>query len=135
MSPKELGERSGDTVGYRVRLEEVAGQNTRLFFVTEGVLLRRMLSDPELAGVGVVVLDEFHERHLDTDLLLQYKFRIPPTLTFIGWVQILPNIQTTHEERNLGKNSRERELTRREGDWTFDMLREATWISLLRTFG
>lgn len=66
----ELGERLGQRVGYRVRFEEVAGRDTRVFYVTEGVLLRRLLADPELRGVGAVVLDEFHERHLETDLLL-----------------------------------------------------------------
>lgn len=66
----ELGEEVGETVGFQVRFEEVVGPRTRLRFVTEGVLTRRMLSDPELRGVDVVVLDEFHERHLDTDLAL-----------------------------------------------------------------
>lgn len=66
----ELGERVGDTAGYQVRFEEVAGPKTRLRFVTEGVLTRRLLSDPELRGVSVVVLDEFHERHLDGDVAL-----------------------------------------------------------------
>lgn len=66
----ERGEKLGDTVGYQVRFEEVAGPRTRLRFVTEGVLTRRLLSDRELRGVTTVVLDEFHERHLDTDLAL-----------------------------------------------------------------
>ena len=66
----EMGEEVGETVGYQVRYEQVAGPKTRLRFVTEGILTRRFLSDPLLAGVDVVVLDEFHERHLDTDLAL-----------------------------------------------------------------
>src|SRR5260370_1514638 len=66
----ELGERVGDTVGYQVRFEEVAGARTRLRFLTEGILTRRLISDPNLAGVDVVVLDEFHERHLESDLAL-----------------------------------------------------------------
>jgi ATP-dependent helicase HrpB len=64
----ELGEELGRTVGYQVRFERVAGPQTRLHFLTEGVLTRRLLSDPELRGVGAVILDEFHERHLETDL-------------------------------------------------------------------
>jgi ATP-dependent helicase HrpB len=67
---EELGERVGQTVGYQVRFEEVAGPSTRIRFLTEGVLTRRLLSDPQLSRVGVVVLDEFHERHLDADLAL-----------------------------------------------------------------
>ncbi len=66
----ELGEAVGETVGYQVRFEEAIGPRTRLRFVTEGVLTRRLLLDPDLRGVDAVVLDEFHERHLDTDLAL-----------------------------------------------------------------
>jgi ATP-dependent helicase HrpB len=67
---QEMGERPGETVGYQVRFEDVSGPRTRLRFLTEGVLTRRMMSDPELRAVGTVVLDEFHERHLDGDLAL-----------------------------------------------------------------
>ena len=67
---EESGQPLGRRVGYRVRFEEATSRETRLFYVTEGVLLRRILSDPKLEGIGAVVLDEFHERHLDTDLLL-----------------------------------------------------------------
>jgi ATP-dependent helicase HrpB len=66
----ELGERVGETVGYQVRFEDVSGPRTRLRYLTEGVLTRRMLSDPRLRDAGIVVLDEFHERHLETDLAL-----------------------------------------------------------------
>jgi ATP-dependent helicase HrpB len=66
----EMNERLGETVGYQVRFDEVAGPRTRLRFVTEGVLTRRLISDPYLKGVDAVVLDEFHERHLDGDLAL-----------------------------------------------------------------
>ncbi|HEY0386003.1 MAG TPA: ATP-dependent helicase C-terminal domain-containing protein [Pyrinomonadaceae bacterium] len=67
---EERGERVGETVGYQVRFEEVGGARTRLRFLTEGVLTRRLLSDPQLARAGLVVLDEFHERHLSADLAL-----------------------------------------------------------------
>src|SRR4030095_2828878 len=67
---EERGEKLGETVGYQVRFEEVAGPRTRLRFLTEGVLTRRMLSDPDLARAECVVLDEFHERHLEGDLAL-----------------------------------------------------------------
>ncbi len=66
----ERGEPVGGTVGYQVRFEEVAGPRTRLRFLTEGVLTRRMLSDPLLERAGAVVLDEFHERHLEGDVAL-----------------------------------------------------------------
>ncbi len=66
----ELGERVGETAGYQVRFEDVTGPRTRLRFLTEGVLTRRLISDPSLRGASIVILDEFHERHLDTDLAL-----------------------------------------------------------------
>ena len=75
----ERGERVGETVGYQVRFEEVAGPRTRLRYLTEGVLTRRMLSDPDLARVGCVVLDEFHERHLEGDLALALLRRLQRT--------------------------------------------------------
>ncbi len=65
-----LGERVGETVGYAVRGDRKVGARTRIEVVTSGLLVRRLQSDPELAGVGTVVLDECHERHLDADLLL-----------------------------------------------------------------
>jgi ATP-dependent helicase HrpB len=67
---EEMGERAGETVGYQVRFEDVSGPRTRLRFLTEALLTRRLLSAPDLAGVGAVVLDEFHERHLHGDLAL-----------------------------------------------------------------
>jgi ATP-dependent helicase HrpB len=72
----ELGERVGETVGYQVRFEDVSSPRTRIRFVTEGVLTRRLLSDPQLRGTDIVILDEFHERHLDSDLALALLKRI-----------------------------------------------------------
>lgn len=67
---EELGQRLGETVGYTVRFEDVSSARTRIRFVTEGVLTRRLLADPDLSGVSAVVLDEFHERHLQGDVAL-----------------------------------------------------------------
>jgi ATP-dependent helicase HrpB len=75
----ELNEEPGETVGYQVRFEEAVSPRTRLRFVTEGILTRRMLSDPSLKGVGAVVLDEFHERHLESDLALALLKRLQRT--------------------------------------------------------
>ena len=66
----ELEQEVGETVGYQVRFEEKIGARTRLRFVTEGILTRRLITDPMLQGVDAVVLDEFHERHLESDLAL-----------------------------------------------------------------
>ncbi|MBI1949128.1 MAG: ATP-dependent helicase HrpB [Deltaproteobacteria bacterium] len=67
-----LGERPGGTVGYQVRFEKVASKDTRILVVTEGILSRRFLSDALLEGTSVVVLDEFHERSVHTDLALAF---------------------------------------------------------------
>ncbi len=66
----EMGEAVGETVGYQVRFDRKIGPHTRLEFMTEGVLLRRLIGDPYLRGVSAVLIDEFHERHLETDLAL-----------------------------------------------------------------
>lgn len=63
-----LGEEVGETVGYTVRLERRVSPRTRIEVVTEGILTRRLQQDPELAGTGLVIFDEFHERSLDADL-------------------------------------------------------------------
>lgn len=75
----ELGEKVGEAVGYQVRFEDVSSAKTRLRFVTEGVLGRRLLSDPALENVGLVALDEFHERHLAGDLSLALLRRLQET--------------------------------------------------------
>ncbi len=67
---QELGEEPGQRVGYQFRFEKRESQATRLRFLTEGILLRKLSHDPLLRDVDCVVLDEFHERHLTTDLAL-----------------------------------------------------------------
>ncbi|MDH2308198.1 ATP-dependent helicase HrpB [Methylobacterium brachiatum] len=67
-----LGEAVGGTVGLRVRLGSKISARTRIEVVTEGVFTRMILEDPELAGVGAVLFDEFHERSLDADLGLAF---------------------------------------------------------------
>jgi ATP-dependent helicase HrpB len=63
-----LGERAGETVGYRVRFGSKVSRTTRIEVVTEGIFSRQILDDPELGGVAAVLFDEFHERSLDADL-------------------------------------------------------------------
>jgi ATP-dependent helicase HrpB len=75
----ERGEAPGQTIGYTVRFDDVAGPRTRVRFVTEGILVRRLIADPQLRGVAAVILDEFHERHLATDLALALLHRLQRT--------------------------------------------------------
>ncbi len=63
-----LGERVGETIGLRVRLQSLVSAKTRIEIVTEGVFARMIVEDPELTGVAAVLFDEFHERSLDADL-------------------------------------------------------------------
>jgi len=63
-----IGEKAGETVGYRVRMQSRIGPRTRIEIVTEGVFTRMILADPSLDGVAAVIFDEFHERSLDGDL-------------------------------------------------------------------
>src|SRR5262249_24118553 len=58
----------GETVGYRVRLDQRVSARTRIELVTDGLFLRRLQEDPALQGVACVIFDEFHERGLETDL-------------------------------------------------------------------
>ena len=64
----ERGGKVGGEVGYQIRFERVAGADTRICYLTEGILVRRLLGDPHLRGVAAVVFDEFHERHVDADI-------------------------------------------------------------------
>ncbi|MGY4628948.1 ATP-dependent helicase HrpB [Bradyrhizobium sp. USDA 4486] len=65
---KSLGERAGETVGYRVRFGSKISRATRVEVVTEGIFTRQILDDPELSGVAAILFDEFHERSLDADM-------------------------------------------------------------------
>jgi len=66
----ERGQRVGEEIGYRVRFDERVGPRTRIEVLTEGLLTRKLMSDPFLEGVDVVILDELHERHIDGDLAI-----------------------------------------------------------------
>ena len=72
----ERGERVGATVGFTVRFENASGPQTRVRYVTTGVLLRTIQEQPDLPSVACVIFDEVHERHLDSDLLLALVTRL-----------------------------------------------------------
>lgn len=72
----QLGEAVGETVGYQIRLEQAVSPRTRLLVVTEGVLIRKILSDPALSSVDLLIFDEFHERSLQTDLALALSLEV-----------------------------------------------------------
>ncbi|WP_454832847.1 ATP-dependent helicase HrpB [Pseudoxanthomonas wuyuanensis] len=65
---QQLGETVGETVGYRIRFDNKVSKRTRVEVVTEGILTRMIQDDPMLEGIGAILFDEFHERHLSADL-------------------------------------------------------------------
>ncbi|MBV9655929.1 MAG: DEAD/DEAH box helicase, partial [Acetobacteraceae bacterium] len=67
-----LGETAGGRIGYRTRLDAAVSDATVVEVVTEGLLVRRLIADPGLDGVAAVILDEIHERSLESDLALAF---------------------------------------------------------------
>jgi ATP-dependent helicase HrpB len=76
---RSRGAKLGGEVGYQMRLDNVTSAATRICYLTEGVLLRRMLADPDLGGVSAIVFDEFHERHLFGDITLARALQLQET--------------------------------------------------------
>jgi len=77
---QQLGEAVGDTVGYRIRFDNKVSARTRIEVVTEGILTRMLQDDPALEGVGALLFDEFHERHLAGDLGLALALDVQASL-------------------------------------------------------
>ncbi|HHT41265.1 MAG TPA: hypothetical protein GX000_06465 [Actinomyces sp.] len=71
-----IGEKPGARIGWTMRGDRTISSETRIEFTTTGTLLRRLLGDPDLAGVDALILDEVHERHLDSDLALAFALDI-----------------------------------------------------------
>ncbi|MBA3831117.1 MAG: ATP-dependent helicase HrpB [Chthoniobacterales bacterium] len=69
----------GEEVGYQIRFERIVSAKTRIRFVTEGILLRQLLQDPQLRGVSAILFDEFHERHLYGDITLARALQLQET--------------------------------------------------------
>jgi ATP-dependent helicase HrpB len=97
----EMDEPVGQTIGYQVRFEEAISARTRVRFVTEGVLTRRLISDPALKGVSAVILDEFHERHLESDLALALLKRLQRTRQDLRIVVMSATLDTGHVAQYL----------------------------------
>ena len=126
---EQLGEPVGQTIGYRTRLDARTSAATRIEVVTEGILTRMLVSDPELAGVAGVLFDEVHERSLDSDfalaLTLEARAALRPdlrlllmsaTLDVAGFATIIPGLVQVESQgrmfpielRYVGRNSAER---------------------------
>src|SRR6266852_4753770 len=73
----------GTEAGYQIRFEKSGPKGARLWYVTEGILARRLLAAPSLEGVGALVLDEFHERHLPGDVALALAQRLLPRVKVV----------------------------------------------------
>src|SRR5690606_8594880 len=77
---RQRGEEAGDTVGYRIRFESRVSARTRIEVVTEGILTRMLQDEPSLEGVGALLFDEFHGRHLAADLGLALALDVQASL-------------------------------------------------------
>jgi ATP-dependent helicase HrpB len=97
----EMDEPVGQTVGYQVRFEEAISARTRVRFVTEGVLTRRLIADPALKDVSAVILDEFHQRHLESDLALALLKRLQKTRPDLLIVVMSATLDTGHVAQYL----------------------------------
>jgi ATP-dependent helicase HrpB len=75
----ERNVRLGDEVGYQIRFENITSARTRIRFVTEGILLRQLIQDPQLRGISAILFDEFHERHLYGDITLARALHLQAT--------------------------------------------------------
>src|SRR3954470_24703391 len=99
---EELGSRLADSVGYQVRWERIGVPATRLWYVTEGVLTNRLLSGESLPRNSVVILDEFHERHLETDLALALLRRLAPSRSDLRIAIMSATLDADDLSRRLG---------------------------------
>lgn len=102
----EMGSPVGAKVGYQIRLENRASSETRLLFVTEGILSRKMMGDPQLRDWDVVILDEFHERHIHTDLALALLRDAQKSRPDLRIVIMSATLDTSRLEEWLGRSVR-----------------------------
>ena len=94
--------RLGDEVGYQIRFDKVTSENTRIRFVTEGVLLRQLLNDPSMGGISTVIFDEFHERHLYGDITLARALQLQETRRpDLKIIVMSATLDTAHLEKYL----------------------------------
>ncbi|MBF0625895.1 MAG: ATP-dependent helicase HrpB [Magnetococcales bacterium] len=96
------GEAVGERVGYQIRFERRVSRTTRIEILTEGILTRRLQSDPELAGVGLVIFDEFHERSLQADLGLALCLDLRALRADLRLLVMSATLETTTLSRLLG---------------------------------
>lgn len=96
------GDEVGGQVGYKIRLDERSSPRTRIMVVTEGILTRRMLSDPFLEGISCVVLDEFHERSVHADLAIAFVKELMQVREDLMLVVMSATVDTTAVSAYLG---------------------------------
>lgn len=112
---EEVGCRLGNEVGYSIRFEDCTSDKTRIKYMTDGMLLREFLTEPDLAGYSVMIIDEAHERTLSTDVLLglvKVSFRTPyqPSSPRAGHCSLPARLQAPHLERDTERREVQRIL-------------------------
>jgi len=98
-----IGQKTGGLVGYQFRLERVGGRETRLWFLTEGTFLKILQQNPKLDNVGLVVIDEFHERHWQTDLALALLTHIRALSPTLGLAVMSATLETSSLKKYLSE--------------------------------
>ena len=99
---EERGGALGGEVGYQIRLDNVSSPQTRILFVTEGILLRQMLANPSLDGLSTLIFDEFHERHLYGDISLARALDLQESLRpDLKIIVMSATLDGAHLERHL----------------------------------
>ena len=96
-----LGEKVGKRVGYQIRFDSRQTQETEILVVTEGLLTRKFLNQPLLEGYGVVILDEFHERHIHSDMALAIVKQVMQRRGDLSVVVMSATLDTTLVEKYL----------------------------------
>ncbi len=104
---EERNGRLGDEVGYQVRFENEVSAKTRIRFVTEGILIRKLIEQPDLRDVAAVVLDEFHERHFFGDISLARCLEVQRTIRpDLKLVVMSATLETAALNAYLGEGTR-----------------------------
>ncbi|MBW1809466.1 MAG: DEAD/DEAH box helicase, partial [Deltaproteobacteria bacterium] len=98
----EYNQPIGGTVGYKIRFDEKVSSKTRILVATEGILTRRFLSDPFLEGVSCLILDEFHERSIHSDMALAFVRELMQVRDDLYCVVMSATLQTAPLAKFLG---------------------------------
>lgn len=123
-----LGEKTGESVGHVFKYERVASESTQVLFITEGTFLRFLSQDPYLENCDVVILDEFHERHYQTDVALSFLLKIKEKNSKLKIIIMSATIDLVELQSLLGEKVETLELNERRFDLSLEYLPNDTLL-------